>query len=205
MKALSKIFAASAVALAVGAIAAPANAITYIAPWTGAPPSSIGLNFGDDRIGDASGAGVYYGGATAADGTSTHTWNSATGEFEDTFSFELPDGFVGFAGISIGFTSLSSLSFTSVTFNGVDLTRSDAPVGSGGNIANFFSATPFAVSAGSPMVLVVKGVGGANAQWDGSGTFMAAVPEPGTWALMIGGFMGAGAMLRRKRQVAALA
>ena len=30
-----------------------------------------------------------------------------------------------------------------------------------------------------------------------------AVPEPATWALMIAGFGGAGAMLRRRRQIAA--
>jgi hypothetical protein len=34
---------------------------------------------------------------------------------------------------------------------------------------------------------------------------MGGVPEPATWALMIGGFGGMGAMLRRRRQTAALA
>ncbi len=32
-----------------------------------------------------------------------------------------------------------------------------------------------------------------------------AIPEPGTWALRIGGFAGAGAMLRRRRSLAAVA
>ncbi|WP_337188882.1 PEPxxWA-CTERM sorting domain-containing protein [Phenylobacterium sp.] len=37
------------------------------------------------------------------------------------------------------------------------------------------------------------------------GSFAGYVPEPSTWALMIGGFMGAGAMLRRRRAMGAFA
>lgn len=45
---------------------------------------------------------------------------------------------------------------------------------------------------------------GADAfEFDGMGGNIAAIPEPGTWALMIMGFGGAGAMLRRRRVVAA--
>ena len=45
-------------------------------------------------------------------------------------------------------------------------------------------------------------LGGAS----GSGTFnIAPVPEPATWALMLLGFGGAGAMLRRRKQVMSLA
>lgn len=36
-----------------------------------------------------------------------------------------------------------------------------------------------------------------------AGTFAGVVPEPSTWALMIGGFMGAGVMLRRRRTLVA--
>jgi hypothetical protein len=42
----------------------------------------------------------------------------------------------------------------------------------------------------------------AEFAWDNDPTF-AAVPEPGTWALMIGGFGLAGATLRRRRAIAA--
>jgi hypothetical protein len=38
-----------------------------------------------------------------------------------------------------------------------------------------------------------------------AGSFAAGVPEPATWALMIGGFMAAGVMLRRRRAVTTLA
>ena len=40
-------------------------------------------------------------------------------------------------------------------------------------------------------------------EFDGLAGNVVAVPEPGTWALMILGFGGAGAMLRRRRVVAA--
>lgn len=202
MKTFSKFLTASAVAISLGAIAAPAHAITYVLPWTSAPPSAIGLNFGDDNISDPTGAGIHLNGATSADGDSFHQWDGTT--FTDTFTFSLPDGVVGFAGISIGFTSLAALTFTSVVFNGVELTRTDMPLPNGGNIANYFSTAPIGVNLGGPQTLVVTGTGGENAQWDGSGTFMA-VPEPGTWALMILGFGGAGAMIRRRRQVAVTA
>jgi hypothetical protein len=50
--------------------------------------------------------------------------------------------------------------------------------------------------------------GGQLNDFDGSnlsGTFAGVVPEPGTWALMILGFGGAGAMLRRRRHAFAAA
>lgn len=43
---------------------------------------------------------------------------------------------------------------------------------------------------------------GNSFEIDGLAANVGAVPEPGTWALMIGGFGGAGAMLRRRRALA---
>lgn len=42
----------------------------------------------------------------------------------------------------------------------------------------------------------------AKFDWDNDPTFAAAVPEPGTWAFLIGGFGMAGAALRRRRALA---
>lgn len=199
MRAITKLLAASAVAITMAAAAAPANAITYILPWTNNLDQSIGLNFGDDKVGDATGPGVYYGGADAQDGTSSHVYNSGTGAFTDTFNFTLPSGIVGFSGISIGFNALSSLHFTSVKFNGADLSLTNQVVGTNGNISSYFTLAALPVQINGPQTLVIEGVGGANSQYDGSGTFMP-VPEPGTWALMIIGFGGAGAMIRSRRR-----
>lgn len=201
MRTMTKLAASAALALSALAYAGSASAMTYISPWTGTPDTAVTLTFGDDKISDASGEGTYAGGATSADGTSSHVWDGAT--FTDTFSFTLPTGSVGFSGISIAFSALAALNFDSVTFNGVTLTRTNTPQGNGGNLAVFSSAVPLPVFAGGPQVLVVKGAGGANASWAGSGTFEpAAVPEPATWALMITGFGGAGVMLRSRRRQA---
>jgi len=55
----------------------------------------------------------------------------------------------------------------------------------------------FTVSFGN---LAGLGIGNATQKMTIAVNSVAAVPEPGTWALMIGGFGMAGAMLRRRRQ-----
>ena len=64
----------------------------------------------------------------------------------------------------------------------------------------------FPVIAGGPQSLIIAGNGGPDAVFSGTATFepQAAIPEPGAWALMILGFGGAGAMLRRRRDQMAL-
>ena len=60
------------------------------------------------------------------------------------------------------------------------------------------------ITAGGPQQLIITGNGGTAATYGGTVSFIlnaAAVPEPAAWALMIVGFGGVGAMLRRRREM----
>jgi len=195
---ITKLAAAAVSALSLSAIATSAGATTVIDNWTNVPNQPVTLTFSDNKISDATGAGIYVNGADANDGTSFHAWDGTN--FTDTFNFALPNGTVGFNLSSVSFVALSGLNFTSVTFNGVALTLAQVP---NTFVWNAFTTSPLPVVAGGPQVLVVKGNGGVNASWGGTGAFAPAmVPEPATWALMIAGFGGAGVMLRSRRRVA---
>jgi hypothetical protein len=201
MQAFKTLAAAAAIAVSTAAIATSASATTVIDNWTNVPNQPVTLTFSDNKISDPTGAGIYVNGADASDGTSYHEWDGTN--FTDTFNFALPSGTVGFNLSSVSFVALSGLNFTSVTFNGIALTLTQVP---NTFVWNAFTTSPLPVVAGGPQVLVVKGNGGVNASWSGTGAFApAVVPEPGTWALMIMGFGGAGAMLRSRRRVAVAA
>lgn len=196
MSSYSKLAMAAAVVFSVAGFGLSASATTVIDNWTNVPNQPVTLTFSDNKISDPTGAGIYVNGADASDGTSYHEWDGTN--FTDTFNFALPSGTVGFNLSSVSFVALSGLNFTSVTFNGVALTLTQVP---NTFVWNAFTTSPLPVVSGGPQVLVVKGNGGVNASWSGTGAFApAAVPEPGTWALMIVGFGGAGAMIRSRRQ-----
>lgn len=201
MQAFKTLAAAAVIAVSTAAIATSASATTVIDNWTNVPNQPVTLTFSDNKISDPTGAGIYVNGADASDGTSYHEWDGTN--FTDTFNFALPSGTVGFNLSSVSFVALSGLNFTSVTFNGVALTLTQVP---NTFVWNAFTTSPLPVVSGGPQVLVVKGNGGVNASWSGTGAFApAVVPEPGTWALMIMGFGGAGAVLRSRRRVAVAA
>lgn len=124
------------------------------------------------------------------------------GAFNNIFNFNLPTGFTSFTASS-SFTNnpMNDINFTSLTFNGTNFN-----VGSTGQV-EFRFLTGAAVTAG-PQQLVVNGTSGGNGSYAGTISFtpnMAAVPEPAAWALMILGFGGTGAMLRRRQKVSTVA
>ena len=122
--------------------------------------------------------------------------------FSDTVSFTMPTGVAGATLSSIfSVSEANNITFTSATFNGTALAITSA-----GN-PEFRSINNLAVVSGA-QTLTLTGTSGGNGSYAGTLSFArlaAAVPEPGAWALMIVGFGGAGAVLRRRKTAATAA
>lgn len=140
-----------------------------------------------------------------ADGSFSGTFGNngiEAGAFTNIFDFALPTGHSSFTASSSFFTNpQNDINFTSIRFNGMNFN-----VGSTGQV-EFRFLTGAAVTAG-PQQLIVNGTSGGNGSYAGTIAFTpnaAVVPEPAAWALMILGFGGTGAMLRRRRQETVIA
>ena len=160
----------AALAAVLLATAAPAAATTFITESGPAADGSLSWDFGND------------GGIPA-------------GAFEDTFDIFLPAAGLGDGSVTATFTSKSTeLKFTAVSFAGLGFTLFNFSGEHGGDLA------PTAVLGGHQL-LDIKGVSpGIAGDYTGTLSFTpGGVPEPATWALMILGFGGAGAMLRRRK------
>lgn len=130
-------------------------------------------------------------------GTSSANYgNSSTtpGAIADAYSFTVPLGTANGLLGSLALTSALDANISGVFLDGTAFTRI-----SGGSF-DFFTLSPTTLSAGTHSVFV-------NGQWGTSGGSYAgtlnyvvtAVPEPATWALMIGGFGMVGGTLRRRK------
>ena len=118
--------------------------------------------------------------------------------FNDVFDFTLPTGIASFT-ISSTFTNPDDdIDFTTVSFNGTDFHIDTT----GTN--EFRHLNGQIVTLGGAQHLVVSGTNGGGGSYAGVISFTpdvgGGVPEPATWALLIGGFAGAGALLRRRRE-----
>jgi hypothetical protein len=136
-------------------------------------------------------------GPVGADGGFTITFGDTgitAANFSDTFDFKMPTGRADFVVTTTMSGGSQNITWSNLTFNGEDF---DAGA-SGWNEFRFLN--DFGVTGDGEQHLVLTGAGGGNAAYSGVITFMpVAVPEPGTWALMILGFGGLGALLRRNR------
>lgn len=178
-----------------------AVAATYVDAWTVSATGNISVVFGNNGF-DVAGAESIPG-----ETVSTSIYNGATDAFTDTFDFFLPNGIVGFTLSSIGFAANSSIQAISMSFNGNNIPLTLTNNASGG-VTVTASSGAFPVSFGASQQLIISGTAGPDAVYGATATFeraRAAVPEPASWALMIAGFGGAGAMLRRRNTARGLA
>ncbi len=140
------------------------------------------------------GVGPSYRGPISASIANTVT---KKGNFTDTFTFQLPTNGIGggsITTIAATFKGATDLDFTSVLVNGVNATVSKIF----GGVVEIAFASGVALSAGSNSI-VVNGLSRGNGSYGGSISFAPAVPEMATWGMMILGFVGTGAAMRRRR------
>jgi len=126
------------------------------------------------------------------------TINGPGVSFDDLFEFTIPQNGTGSGSLSTSFSSSADqLTLSQVLVDGVSRT---IVASSGGQSV---TATGIPISNGVLNTIEVKGVTSSTndkATFSGTATFNAgAVPEPASWALMIGGFGLVGAAMRRRR------
>jgi hypothetical protein len=99
--------------------------------------------------------------------------------------------------------SSTDTDFTSVLINGTAATLTSLNDG----LTQFASATSVPITGGQLNTLTVNGLSRGNGSYGGQISFTpnSAVPEPGTWAMMLLGFGGMGMAMRRRRRTVLIA
>lgn len=169
---------------ALGAIAA---VVSFSAPAQAAPVITTKTNY--------TGANMNI--ALGTDGTYSADFGKSgivSGNFEHIYTFTLPAYLTGSASINTSAVRLKAandLDLFSVVFNGVALT------GTYGSLNEAVFANDVPIAAGKENTIVIKGLSRGNGSYGAQATF-APVPEPASWAMMIGGFAFVGGALRRR-------
>ncbi|THD63634.1 MAG: PEP-CTERM sorting domain-containing protein [Phenylobacterium sp.] len=180
------------------ATAGAAGAATFIEPWTTSASGDFSAAIGDNGLGVAGGS------PAGPSGSSTHSYDVATGMFTDTYSFVLPTGQAGASVI----TTLSGQAANDLTFTGISLNGAGGSTATGGGVSSAHVSFQDVV-AGGEQELIITGQGGSAASFGGTVSFIqasdsegsvGAVPEPAAWALLCMGFGAVGATLRQRRR-----
>lgn len=123
------------------------------------------------------------------------------GTFQDTFAFKVAFNGTGSGSISTSTSTLLSvtdLDITAAFVNGVAATITVL----GGGLIEFASATGIALPK-DPYIntIVIEGISRGNGSYGGNATFIPnAVPEAGTWAMMLIGFGAIGGTMRYRQR-----
>lgn len=136
----------------------------------------------------------------ATDGTYSATFGRSgilSGAFVDTYSFTLPQyllssAIIGTSAVKVG--GKDDLDISSVFFNGVELSANKSKKDQN----ETFVINEVMVKAGQLNTIVIKGTGRGNGSYGAQAVF-APVPEPASWAMMIGGFAFVGGAMRRRK------
>jgi len=189
-----------AAAIAVATLPATANAATII---PGSPPPGVFVVTGNPFTGTSP--------VTATIGNTPQVGGTVAApvSFSDSFLFTIGPPGGGLIGTGSGSIITSSslqfsatdLDLTSVIVNGVALTITRTA----GGLIESAGASNVNIFSGQLNNITVTGVSRGLGSYGGNLTFvpLAAVPEPGTWALMLLGFGAIGFSMRRRRQTTA--
>lgn len=179
----------SVAALAVGGLfaASPASAANVIT--IGTYPGGVTPGYFYISGGSSTGPSV-----TADFGD---TISGSATSFDDQYVFTIPQNGTGSGSLSTSFSAASNeLTISEVLINGVSYALNSSSSGQS------LTVSGIPITAGATDTIEVEGVtavGNSAATYTGTATFAAGVPEPASWALMIGGLGLAGAALRRRR------
>lgn len=134
----------------------------------------------------------------------TNTFSAATA-IDDTFFFRIDKNGVGSGGLNTSFSSVNTLlTITDVIINGVSYAGQIDNSGAGSSLE--VNGIPI-VSGADNFIRIIGSfappASGGRGVYTGNLTFTAAIPEAGTWAMMMLGVGVVGGAMRRRKQGAA--
>ncbi|WP_156361928.1 PEPxxWA-CTERM sorting domain-containing protein [Sphingomonas sp. Leaf343] len=120
----------------------------------------------------------------------------AVGTSSTTFNLIFPVAGTGSVSFTSTLSRLSGVQITAATFNGINVDITSFP--SGRFSTTYSGGDEVSLSTGRTLPLVLTTFARSTGYVSGNITFASAVPEPASWALMIGGFGVIGGTLRRR-------
>ena len=127
------------------------------------------------------------------------TSHTTAGAFTDTFTFTPTDlqGWTDTTFWNLSYKAANTITFTSASINGVAIAIGSLPLPSGAVSYSTGGIAPTYLSG--ELVLTISGTSGSAASYGGI-LNLSPVPEPASYAMMMGGLAMLGFMARRRKQ-----